>query len=54
MKTIESPCLGCERRSVCCWDRCDDYKQYKARLEEAKEQDREYRKQFKGNYRHYS
>lgn len=41
---INSPCYECERRSVSCWDKCEEYKAYKQKLKEIKDKEREERK----------
>lgn len=30
----DKPCLGCERRQVGCHGKCEDYKAYRAKLDE--------------------
>lgn len=57
---IESPCRVCGERSAACWDTCETYKAYKAKIDEIKGRfrdvrDEEYRlhpgiKRSKGNW----
>lgn len=39
---MNAPCLGCERRELGCHGKCNDYKQFKVDLEEAKKKQSKY------------
>lgn len=37
---IKCKCRGCEKRSRCCHDHCDDYKAYRAEIDKRNEYER--------------
>ena len=40
---IQSPCKNCKDRHYKCWGECEEYLEYRRKLEKAKEKEREYK-----------
>ncbi len=48
---MKCPCKDCERRSVGCHGKCDDYKEWKNKHDAVRQKERQERQNQFGNYR---